>query len=100
MRRADISRKIYPAVNLALAVFPSLPARSFVNGLHQRPRCQFSRIANDRTSADLPIAGGKRRRIEPRPWNAAWGFGVWIGLGVWRRGPTVHKLIFHAFQQR
>ena len=33
---ADVTRKIYPAVNLNFAVFPCLATRPFVNCLHQR----------------------------------------------------------------
>ena len=50
--------KVYPAVNLNLAVFPSLAARSFINCLHQRIRGQLTGITDDRCAgcaADLPI---------------------------------------------
>src|SRR6266481_3474501 len=69
MRSADVSREIYPAVNLNLAVFPSLTAWSFVNRLHQWIRWELAGITDDLSPTDLPISRGKRWRIERRRWN-------------------------------
>src|ERR1700731_1862902 len=56
MRRADIAREIYPAINLDFAPLPSVAAWSVVDRLHQRIGRKFARIADDRASANLPIA--------------------------------------------
>ena len=92
MRSADISREIYPAVNLNFAVFPSLSARSFINCLHQRKRCELTWITNDRTcppicqslegkGGESNGAGGMRR-----------GFGgVGIGWRVCGRAQLLQK---------
>src|SRR4029077_2803882 len=100
MRSADISREIYPAVNLDLAVFPSLPARSFVNCLHQWIRRELTRVTDDWTPTDLPIAGGKRRGIERRRWNTAWAWGVGIGGRVCRRAQLFQKRFSQALHKR
>ena len=65
-RCADVPGKTFPAVDLDSALLPRIAIWPGIDRLHQRPRRNVVRVANDRCSTNLPISGWKRRRIERR----------------------------------
>src|SRR5258708_11905485 len=91
MRSADVSREIYPAVNLNLAVFPSLTARSFVNRLHQWIRWKLTGITDDLRPANLPIGRRERRRVERCWWDASGVRRIGIRRNIGGRAQLLQK---------